>query len=193
MAGSRAERLARRTASTATAPPGNLRGRPHGSATPARHVDPKPHVEHPEDNNDGHAEDDLGEEEASSLHPSRDRAASSLGRLRPARQLRFSWRRSCCGTVPCRRLTRPGSIASPSSSAPLASPCLLRLVRLSPLRMWGTWRTALLPHPLTKPCPLRLHHNLLRQRLLPATTALRRTHHRRMTAKSWIEPLRTPA
>ena len=32
-----------------------------------------------EDNNDHRAEDDLGEEEASSLHPSRDRVASSLG------------------------------------------------------------------------------------------------------------------
>ena len=70
MAGSRAERLARRTASTATAPPGRPRGRPRGSAAPERHVDPEPYVEHPEDNDDGHAEDDLGEEEASSLHPS---------------------------------------------------------------------------------------------------------------------------
>ena len=33
---------------------------------------------------DDHAEDDLGEEEASSLHPSRDRAASSLGRPAPS-------------------------------------------------------------------------------------------------------------
>ena len=85
MAGSRAERLARRTASAATAPPGNPRGRPRGSAAPERRVDPEPYVEHPEDNNDGHAEDDIGEEEASSLHPSRDRAASSLGHPTPSR------------------------------------------------------------------------------------------------------------
>ena len=85
MAGSRAERLARRTASAATAPGSNPRGRPRGSAAPERHVDPEPRVEHPEDNNDDHAEDDLGgEEEASSLHPSRDRTASSLGRPAPS-------------------------------------------------------------------------------------------------------------
>ena len=71
MAGSHAERLARRTASAAT-------------AAPERHVDPEPYVEHPEDNDDCHAEDDLGEEEASSLDPSRDRAASSLGRPAPS-------------------------------------------------------------------------------------------------------------
>ena len=66
MAGSRAERLARRTASAATAPPpGRPRGRPCGGAAPERRVDPEPYVEHPEDNDDGHAEDDLGEEEAS--------------------------------------------------------------------------------------------------------------------------------
>ena len=80
MAGSHAERLARWTASTATAP----RGRPRGSAAPERHVDPETYVEHPEDNDDGHAEDDLGEEEASSLHSSRDRAASSLGSPAPS-------------------------------------------------------------------------------------------------------------
>ena len=85
MAGiSRAERLARRTASAATAPAGNPRGRPRGSAAPERHVDPEPRVEHPADDDDDHAEDDLGEEEASSLHPSRDRAASSLGRPAPS-------------------------------------------------------------------------------------------------------------
>ena len=85
MGGSRAERLARRTASAVTAPPASRpRGRPRGSAAPERHVDPKPYVEHPEENDDGHAEDDLGEEEASSLHPSRDRAASSLGRPAPS-------------------------------------------------------------------------------------------------------------
>ena len=78
MAGSRAERLARRTASAATAPPpGHTRGRPRGGAAPERRV------EHLEDDDDGHAEDDLGEEEASSLHPSRDCAASSLGRPAP--------------------------------------------------------------------------------------------------------------
>ena len=85
MAGSRAERLARRVASTAaTAPAGNPRGRPRGNSAPERHVDPEPRVEHPEDNHDDHTEDDLDEEEASSLHPSRDRAASSLGRPAPS-------------------------------------------------------------------------------------------------------------
>ena len=84
MAGSRAKRLARRTASAVTAPPGNPRGRPRGNATPECHVDPEPYVEHPEDNDDGHAEDYLDEEEASSLHPSRDRAAFSLGRPVPS-------------------------------------------------------------------------------------------------------------
>ena len=85
MAGTRAERLARRTASAATASlAGNPRGRPHGNAAPERHVDPEPRVEHPEDDDLDHAEDDLGEEEASSLHPSRDRAASSLGRPAPS-------------------------------------------------------------------------------------------------------------
>ena len=69
MAASRAERLARRTASAATAP--------------ERHVDPEPHVEHAEDNNDHRPEYDLGEEEASSVHPSRERTASSLGRPAP--------------------------------------------------------------------------------------------------------------
>ena len=74
MSGSRAERLARRTASAATAPPaGNPRGRPRGNTAPARRVDPEPRVEHPEDDDIDHTEDDLGEEEASSLHPSRDR------------------------------------------------------------------------------------------------------------------------
>ena len=91
MAGiTRAERLARRTASAATAPPaGRPRGRPRGGAAPERHVDPEPRVEYPEDHDDDHdhdhAEDDLdGEEEASSLHPSRDRASSSLGRPAPS-------------------------------------------------------------------------------------------------------------
>ena len=85
MAGSRAERLARRMASAATAPPpGRPRGRPRGGVAPERRVDPEPYVEHLEDNNNGHAEDDLGDEEASSLHPSRDRAASSLGRPAPS-------------------------------------------------------------------------------------------------------------
>ena len=85
MAGSRAERLARRTASAAIDPPaGRPRGHPRGGVSPERRVDPEPYVEHPEDNDDGHAEDDLGEEEASSLHPSRDRAASSLGRPAPS-------------------------------------------------------------------------------------------------------------
>ena len=60
MAGSRAERLVRRTASAATAPTGNPRGR----AAPEHHIDPEPRVEHPEDNNDDRTEDDLGEEEA---------------------------------------------------------------------------------------------------------------------------------
>ena len=61
MAASRAERLARRTASAATVPGGNPRGRPRGSAAPERHVDPEPHVEHPEDDyrDHDHAEDDL--------------------------------------------------------------------------------------------------------------------------------------
>ena len=62
MAGSRAEHLARRTASAATGPPA---GRPRGGATLERRVDPEPRVEHPEDDDDGHAEDDLSEEEAS--------------------------------------------------------------------------------------------------------------------------------
>ena len=85
MAGSRAERLARRVASVATAPPaGCPRGRPRGGAAPERRVDPEPYVEHPEDDNDNHAEGDFGDEEASSLHPSRDRAASSLGRPAPS-------------------------------------------------------------------------------------------------------------
>ena len=85
MAGSRAERLARRTASAATAPPATRqRGRPRGDAAPERRVDPEPRVEHPADDDDVHAEDDLGEEEASSLHPSRDGAASSLGRPAPS-------------------------------------------------------------------------------------------------------------
>ena len=71
--------------SVAIAPPaGRPCGHPHGGAAPERRVDPEPYIEHPEDNNDGHAEDDLGEEEASSLHPSRDRAASSLGRPAPS-------------------------------------------------------------------------------------------------------------
>ena len=84
MAGSRAERLARRTANAATAPPATRpRGRPRGDAAPERRVDPEPRVEHPADDDD-YAEDDLGEEEASSLHPSRDRAASSLGRPAPS-------------------------------------------------------------------------------------------------------------
>ena len=84
MAGSRADRLARRTACTATGPSGRPCGRPRGSAAPERHADPEPHVEHPEDNHADHAGDDRGEEEASSLHPSRDRAASSLGRPAPS-------------------------------------------------------------------------------------------------------------
>ena len=85
MAGSRAERLARRKASAATAPAGRPRDRPRGNSAPERHVDPEPHVEHPEDDDHDHAEGDLdGEEEASSLHPSRDRAASSLGRPAPS-------------------------------------------------------------------------------------------------------------
>ena len=84
MASSRTECLARRAASAASAPPGNPRGRPRGRAAPECHVDPEPYVEHPEDNDDGHAEDDLGEEDASSLHPSRDRAASSLGHPAPS-------------------------------------------------------------------------------------------------------------
>ena len=67
-----------------TAPAGNPRGHPRAGGAPGRHVDPEPHVDHAEDNNDHHAEDDLGEEEASSLHPSRDRAASSLGRPAPS-------------------------------------------------------------------------------------------------------------
>ena len=61
-------------------PAGNPRGRPRASGAPGRRVDPEPRVEHAGDNNDHRTEDDLGEEEASSLHPSRDRAASSLGR-----------------------------------------------------------------------------------------------------------------
>ena len=57
MAGSRAERLARRTASAATAPPaGRPRGRPRGGAAPERQADPEPHVEQPEDDYDNHAE-----------------------------------------------------------------------------------------------------------------------------------------
>ena len=73
MAGSRAERLARRVASVATAPPtGRPRSRPRGgsalgAAAPEPNVDPEPYVEHPEDNDDGHAEGNHGEEEASSL------------------------------------------------------------------------------------------------------------------------------
>ena len=81
MAGSRAERLARRTATAATAPPS---GRPRGSAAPERHAGPEPYVEHPEDHDDGGAGDDIDEEEASSLHPSREHAASSLGRPAPS-------------------------------------------------------------------------------------------------------------
>ena len=87
MAGpSRTERLARRAASAATAPPaGNPRGRTRGSAAPARRADPEPRVEQPEDDDHhDHTEDDFDEEEASSLHPSRDRAASSLGRPAPS-------------------------------------------------------------------------------------------------------------
>ena len=57
MAGSRAERLTRRVASVATAPPA---GRPRGGAAPERRVDPEPYIEHPEENDDGYAEDDLG-------------------------------------------------------------------------------------------------------------------------------------
>ena len=94
MAGSRAERHARRVASIATAPPtGRPRGRPRGGAAPGgaapeHHVDPEPHVEHPpEDNDAAHAEGNHGEEEASSLHPSRDRAASSLGRPAPSPEI----------------------------------------------------------------------------------------------------------
>ena len=81
MAGSRAERLARRTASATTAPPA---GRPRGGAAPERRVDPEPYVEHPEDDHDNHAGGGSDDEEASSLHPSRDRAASSLGRPAPS-------------------------------------------------------------------------------------------------------------
>ena len=85
MASTRAERVARRTASMAnTAPASNQRGRSRAGGAPERHADPEPHVEHAEDNNDHRAEDDLGEEEASSLHPSRDRVASSLGRPAPS-------------------------------------------------------------------------------------------------------------
>ena len=85
MAGSRAERLARRVASVATAPPtGRPRGRPRRGAAPERRVDPEPYVEHPEDDHDNHAGGGSDDEEASSLHPSRDRAASSLGRPAPS-------------------------------------------------------------------------------------------------------------
>ena len=75
MANTRVERLARRTASMAnTAPAGNPRDRPRAGGAPGRRVDPEPCVEHAGDNNDHRTEDDLGEEEASSLHPSRGRA-----------------------------------------------------------------------------------------------------------------------
>ena len=85
MAGSRAERLARRTASAATAPPaGRPRGRPRGGAAPERQADPEPRVEHPEDDHDNHTGGGPDDQEASSLHPSRDRAASSLGRPAPS-------------------------------------------------------------------------------------------------------------
>ena len=71
MANTRAERHARRAASMAiTAPAGNPRGRPRRRAVLERRVNPEPRVEHPEDDYDDHAEDDLGEEESSSLHPS---------------------------------------------------------------------------------------------------------------------------
>ena len=60
------------------APAGNPRG------APGRHVDPEPRVVHAGDNDHNRTEDDLGEEEVSSLHPSRGRAASSLGRPAPS-------------------------------------------------------------------------------------------------------------
>ena len=55
-----------------------------GSVSTLAELEAEPYTEHPEDNDDGHAEDDLGEDEASSLHPSRERAASSLGRPVPS-------------------------------------------------------------------------------------------------------------
>ena len=74
MASNHAERLARRTASMAnTAPAGNPRGHPRAGGAPGRRVDPEPRVEHAEDDNDHRPEDDLGEEEASSL-PTRRRS-----------------------------------------------------------------------------------------------------------------------
>ena len=74
MAG-RAERLARRTASRVNTEPiidRNPRGRPRADDAPRRSADaepgagPEPRVEHPEDQGGD------GDEEASSLHPSRD-------------------------------------------------------------------------------------------------------------------------
>ena len=50
MASTRAERVARRTASMAnTAPASNQRGRSRAGGAPERHADPEPHVEHVHD------------------------------------------------------------------------------------------------------------------------------------------------
>ena len=119
MAGSRAERLARRTASAATAPAGNPRGRPSIRAVPERRVDPEPRVEHPEDDNDDHAEDDLGgEEEASSLHPSRDRATSSLGRPKPSPATALLMAQELLQYRPTPELVGAARVAAPSPSTP---------------------------------------------------------------------------
>ena len=167
MAGSRAERLARRTASapppllpvaraaeragallrsTASTPsPTSSTRRTTTMATPrttSAKRKPPPYTRH-----------------GTALSP---RWAS----LRPAQQLRFSWRRSCCSTVPRRWHKRPRSTASPSSSAPLVSQLTLPLLRClapwSSLDAWETWRTAPRLRLLSNPRLLRLRRNLLR-------------------------------
>ena len=153
MAGSRAERLARRTASAATAPAATRAAARVGTLLRNAASTPSP---------------------ASSTQ--RTTTTTTLGatvakrRLllcirrgtvlpprwanpRPARRLRSLWRRSCCSTVPWRRPRKPGSTASPSSSAPLALSLQHRLVRWFPLRMWGHVAHGAPPAPPLHPAP----------------------------------------
>ena len=83
MASTRAERLARRTASATAA--SRPRRRPRGDAAPERHADPEPRVEHPPEGGDApRTGGGRGGTGASSLHPSQNPAASSLGYPAPS-------------------------------------------------------------------------------------------------------------
>ena len=80
MAETRAERLVRRTSGRADTEPvvnRNPRGRPRASDAPERNAGPEPRVKHPED------QDGDGDEEASSLHPSRSQGNSTRSRMGP--------------------------------------------------------------------------------------------------------------